>query len=76
MLTTTLITEPCYFYKEGEPCETTCYRCRGAQVQTYHYTACGIEGCTYNAYGMSPRHEATDRCKSGKKAHCTCGTCY
>ena len=25
---------------------------------------------------MMPRHYASDRCKSGKRPHCTCDICY
>lgn len=25
---------------------------------------------------MMPHHEASDRCQSGKRSHCTCDTCY
>lgn len=26
--------------------------------------------------GMMPSHTASDRCESGKRAHCTCSTCF
>lgn len=25
---------------------------------------------------FAPRHTASDRCRSGKRAHCTCDTCF
>lgn len=25
---------------------------------------------------MAPRHKASNRCKSGKKPHCTCDVCF
>lgn len=25
---------------------------------------------------MGPRHTASDRCRSGKRPHCTCDTCF
>lgn len=29
-----------------------------------------------NGDAFAPRHEASDRCQSGKRAHCTCDTCF
>jgi len=26
--------------------------------------------------GFGPRHEASRRCESGKRPHCTCDTCF
>lgn len=26
--------------------------------------------------GLGPSHEASERCESGKRAHCTCDTCW
>lgn len=37
---------------------------------------CGVDGCNYPKDGMMPNHEASERCKSGKRDHCTCDTCY
>lgn len=25
---------------------------------------------------FAPRHKASDRCKSGKRSHCTCDSCF
>lgn len=29
-----------------------------------------------NPNPFAPRHKASDRCRSGKYAHCTCDTCF
>jgi hypothetical protein len=46
------------------------------QEQTSNYEPCGVEGCTYNTYGIAPNHNAGERCESGKRPHCTCDTCF
>ncbi len=39
-----------------------------------------VEGCDYCAkYGhepMMPRHDASRRCESGKRSHCSCSRCF
>jgi len=30
----------------------------------------------YGADPMSPPHDASTRCESGKRDHCTCDTCF
>lgn len=73
----TLITEPCYWAeKNAEPCKPTCVYCKGTQEVSYNYEPCAVEGCTYNVYGMAPTHAVNDNCKSGKKPHCTCDSCF
>lgn len=36
------------------------------------------EDCNYRrpAVGIGPRHKASDFCRSGKRPHCTCDTCF
>lgn len=46
------------------------------QKQEPQKEVCGVEGCQYPKSGMMPYHKASERCQSGKKAHCTCDTCY
>lgn len=72
----TTMTATCYFTEKGEVCTERCVYCKGAGEYTYTYEACGVDGCTYNAYGMSPSHEASRNCKSGQLSHCTCDTCF
>ena len=39
-----------------------------------------VEDCTYCAAHkpgeMMPPHDASPRCESGKRNHCTCDTCF
>jgi hypothetical protein len=39
---------------------------------------CGIDGCTFRQYpeGFQPGHTASSYCRSGKRPHCTCDTCF
>jgi hypothetical protein len=39
---------------------------------------CGEDGCTHRYYpeGFQPGHAASTRCMSGRRAHCTCDTCF
>jgi hypothetical protein len=39
---------------------------------------CGIDGCNFltPARGFFPSHEATASCRSGRRPHCTCDTCF
>ncbi len=32
--------------------------------------------CSLCAVGEGPRHEASSRCQSGRRAHCSCETCF
>jgi hypothetical protein len=57
-------------------CTPFCRTCEGEQEYSYKYKACDVGGCTYNAYGGAPYHEANPRCESGKRSHCTCDTCF
>ena len=73
----TLITKPCYWAeKNATPCKPTCAYCKGTQVESYNYEACGVDGCDYNVYGMAPSHAVKERCQSAKKPHCTCDRCF
>lgn len=39
----------------------------------------GCKGCEIffdNPDAFAPRHKASDRCRSGKRSHCTCDTCF
>lgn len=39
----------------------------------------GCKGCEVlfeNPDTMAPRHKPSERCKSGKRPHCTCDTCF
>lgn len=39
----------------------------------------GCSGCEpffRDPNAMAPRHKASDRCRSGKRSHCTCDTCF
>ena len=39
----------------------------------------GCKGCEpmlENPDAMCPSHTASDRCRSGKRPHCTCDTCF
>jgi len=73
---TTMITTTCYFTEKGEVCTEKCVYCKGKGEYEYAYDPCGIEGCEYNAYGMSPSHKASLACQSGQRNHCTCDTCF
>lgn len=39
-----------------------------------------VEGCSYceqnKGASMMPSHDASLRCESGKRPHCTCDTCF
>lgn len=37
-----------------------------------------VKGCTTcEQYGLhGPSHDASDRCESGKRPHCSCDTCF
>jgi len=32
--------------------------------------------CDMNAQSFGPSHDASPRCESGKRNHCTCDTCF
>jgi hypothetical protein len=72
----TTITKECPAHEGNFDCTPFCRTCEGNQEYSYKYEACGVDGCDYNAYGMSPSHEASVVCLSGKKSHCTCDTCF
>lgn len=39
---------------------------------------CGEDGCTHRYYpeGFQPGHTASRYCRSGRRPHCTCDTCF
>jgi hypothetical protein len=36
----------------------------------------GCATCEIHGKGVMPSHDASDRCESGKDAHCTCDLCF
>ena len=63
---------------------TPCPKC-GAIGWLFPCTECNYrrsrtEDCTYCAAHkpgeMMPPHDASSRCESGKRNHCTCDTCF
>jgi len=44
------------------------------QQELFDEITCPI--CTANAGRMYPNHNASSFCKSGKRNHCTCDTCF
>lgn len=57
-------------------CTPFCAKCGGEQEYSEPSKVCGVDGCDYPRDGMMPNHKASERCKSAKKPHCTCDTCY
>lgn len=49
----------------------------GFKGKLKHRTRPGCEYCRAHAgEDMMPGHDASDRCESGKRPHCTCDTCF
>lgn len=50
------------------------------QPRQRRYILSGGQCVTCSQYtpgdGMLPPHDASDRCESGKRNHCTCDTCF
>ena len=49
--------------------DSTCQTCREVFIPQLQ------EGKTLGQI-FAPRHQASRRCESGKRAHCTCDTCF
>lgn len=50
----------------------------GADKELIKDNKCGLEGCQYiyGEGGFGPNHYASSGCKSGRRNHCTCDTCF